>query len=71
MALVCDEDMLETRLRERPAWRGVTDAFVTAMRTFNAHLRARPDMLVVDTSHETIADTVAQLRDWLLRASHQ
>ena len=31
MALVCDDDVLESRLRARPAWRGVTDAFVEAM----------------------------------------
>jgi len=61
------DDALETRLRERPAWRGVTAPFVTAMRAFNAHLRARRDMLVVDTTHESIADTVSQVRAWLLR----
>jgi gluconate kinase len=66
MALVCDDDSLETRLRERPAWRGATDHFLTAMRAFNAHLRARQDIRVVDTTHESIAETVGQVRAWLL-----
>jgi hypothetical protein len=58
MALVCDDDELEARLLERPAWRGVTDPFVTAMRDFNGYLRARHDMRIIDTTHESVAETV-------------
>jgi hypothetical protein len=66
MALVCDDDVLETRLRERPVWRGVTDSFVTAMQAFNGYLRARADIRVVDTTHASVAETVDEVRAWLL-----
>jgi hypothetical protein len=66
MALVCDDDVLEARLRGRPTWRGVTDEFVAAMRAFNAHFRSREDIRVVDTTSQSIEETVSRVRSWLL-----
>ncbi len=38
-ALVCDDDVLAQRLRQRPAWRGVTEDFIAAQLDFNRWLR--------------------------------
>jgi hypothetical protein len=65
MALVCDDDVLEARLRARPAWRGVTNAFVKAMLAFNAGLRNRTDIQIIDTSQLDVAETVVRVKEWL------
>ena len=65
MALVCDDDVLESRLHARPAWRGVTDAFVEAMLEFNAVLRSRRDIQRIDTTHLDVLETVACVYQWL------
>jgi hypothetical protein len=65
VTLVCDDHVLEQRLRARPAWRGVTDGFIEAMEEFNAHLHARRDMRVIETSRKPIEATVQEVRSWL------
>lgn len=66
-ALVCDADELETRLRARPAWRGVTDSSIARMQQYDAHLRERVDMTVIDTTHASVDATVDQVVDWITR----
>jgi hypothetical protein len=59
-----DPVVLEARLRGRPTWWGVTDEFVVAMRAFNAHLRSREDIRIVDTTSQSIEETVGHVRSW-------
>ena len=65
VALVCDDEEIERRLRARPPWRGVTDSFIASMQQFNAHLRARSDMRVIDTSTSSVDTTVHEVLSWL------
>jgi hypothetical protein len=71
LALVCDDDVLEARLRRRPAWRGSgTDAFVAKMRAFNRWLREHaattaPPMALLDTTHLTVHESTAQTQAWI------
>ena len=71
LALVCDDDILEARLRARPTWRrsGTAEVIVTTL-DFNRQLRTQaatspPPMLLLDTSHLTIEQTVAQTQTWI------
>lgn len=56
LTVVCAGDILEQRLRDRPAWRQAgVPAFIDTMRTFNAYLRANastltPPITLLDTS---------------------
>jgi hypothetical protein len=68
MSLVCDDDVLESRLRARPAWREVTDTFVEATLALTAALRSRRDIQSIDTTHLDVPETVIRVYEWLQRA---
>jgi AAA domain len=71
LALVCDDELLERRLRDRPAWRGSgTPEVLATMRRFNGWLRDHaeatlPPMSLLDTSRRSIAETVELTVAWI------
>lgn len=74
LGLVCDDDLLVQRLRSRPAWRGINEAFVDRMVSFNRWLKENaascaPPLFLVDTSlgsPEAVASEVAAWVRWQL-----
>jgi predicted kinase len=66
LALVCDDDVLAARLRQRPAERGNDDAYIVDHLVFNRWLKAyvgEPPLARVDTTsmdEKTAAEMVAQ-----------
>ncbi len=71
LALVCDDEALIRRLRDRPAWRNAgTPQFVQAMLDFNRWLQknassAEPPMTLLDTTDVSIDHSVAQTARWV------
>jgi hypothetical protein len=71
LALTCDDDVLVTRLAERPAWRGTHDpAFQSAQVAFNRWYRvegpgATPPVHVLDTTNRSVAETAEAVASWL------
>jgi hypothetical protein len=69
LALVCDSGKIVERLRERPAWRGITEERIVEMQTFNEWLRANasvtsPPMTLLDTTNADSSETVAAVAAW-------
>jgi len=76
LALVCDDAVLAWRLRQRPAWRGVTEDFIAAQLDFNRWLRdqgRRPTapLALLDTSALTINQAAAEITRWLFHTLGQ
>jgi hypothetical protein len=73
LALVCEDDVLASRLRARPSWRKSSDSeFVERMVAFNRWLRenastTQPRVELLDTSALTIEETVDQTASWIRR----
>ena len=73
LALICDDELLEQRLRARPAWRrSDTPEILATMREFNRWLRTHaetttPPMSLLDTSRRSIAKTVELTVAWIRR----
>jgi hypothetical protein len=72
LALVCQPDILSTRLRARPGWRESGSAdFLASMQHFNrwfienAH-KTSPPMTLLDTSQASLVDALQGLRTWLI-----
>lgn len=70
LAYVCDGDVLEARLRARPAWRGCNDAFIHAQRAFNAWFKTTgptltPPVDLIDTSVHTLDQTADLSKAWI------
>lgn len=68
LILSCPDEVLAARLRARPAWRASGDeGFITAMRTFNAHLQRTqgPNVAHLDPSALTVAEAGAVVRQWM------
>jgi len=74
LSLVCDDEVLAGRLRERPAWRGTREEpFIAAQLRFNAWNRAQralpdPPLTLLDTTDATPEDAAAAAWRWLERA---
>jgi predicted kinase len=74
LTLVCSPEVLDARLRARPAWRkSGTDETRETMQTFNRWLRdnaatTTPPMTVLDTTSITIEATLAAVAGWVRRA---
>lgn len=71
LAMVCDDQLLEERLKQRPAWRhpGSTESIETMIR-FNQWLKehaptTHPPMTLFDTSHQSILETVRDVARWI------
>jgi predicted kinase len=71
LALIADDDVLEQRLRARPAWRQSASSDVLAtMKSFNHWLREHastttPPMSLLDTSHLSIEESVSHASAWI------
>ena len=71
LAIVCDDQLLEERLKQRPAWRhsGSTESIETMIQ-FNQWLKehastTRPPMTLVDTGYQSIPETVRHVAQWI------
>jgi hypothetical protein len=73
LALVCDDEILEQRLRARPTWRrSDTPEILATMRDFNRWLRTHaadtiPPMSLLDTSRRSIAESAELIVAWIRR----
>lgn len=70
LALVCDDDVLEERLRQRPAWRIGTQTTFPEMTRFNRWLKSNaattnPPMTLYDTTHRSLEQTIADVVAWV------
>jgi hypothetical protein len=71
LALVCREDVLEARLRTRPAWRNAAEAeFIAHQMEFNRWLTVdspnlEPRVALVDTTSAPLAATVEAVANWI------
>lgn len=71
MALICEDEILTSRLRNRPAWRGsFKDEYIKEHIAFNRWLtnnaqKTEPPMSLLDTSAVTVTESVAGVEQWL------
>lgn len=77
LALVCDDDVLADRLRQRPAWRtSGGDSYVANHQQFNRWFQTQaptqtPLIDLLDTTTLCVADTVARVAAWIDAALDQ
>ncbi len=71
LALICDDDALIERLKQRPAWRasGAPET-LERMGQFNRWLKThaattQPPIMVYDTTNVSIAETAASIAQWI------
>jgi gluconate kinase len=71
LALACEDEILEERLRNRPGWRNSYQSeFVKNMKEFNQWIKANahrtdPPMTLLDNTHLSIEETVDQIIGWI------
>lgn len=71
LSLVCEDEALAGRLRQRPAWReSGGQEYIDAHLRFNQWFKdrpaqARPQIKLLDTTHTSLAETAAQVREWI------
>jgi broad-specificity NMP kinase len=71
LALVCNGELLERRLRARPRWRGsFRDEYIQEHLAFNDWLKknagdTRPRMTLLDTSETTAIETAEAVIEWI------
>lgn len=71
LAIVCSDDVLVERLQNRPTWRKSNSPEVLeTMIHFNQWLKENahltfPSMILYDTSHRSIAETTADVANWI------
>lgn len=75
IALVCDDDTLRTRLRDRPTWREWDEPRIAEMIDFNHWVKANaatttPPTTLLDTTTATPEDTAAAVADWVRDRLH-
>ena len=76
LVLVCEDEVLTSRLRSRPAWRGSSaDEYIKTHVAFNRWLKdnavsTQPPMTLLDTSKITVGDTAERAEHWI-RVGHQ
>ena len=70
LALVCDYEALESRLRRRPAWRRSSDdEYIARHVAFNRWLKdnaqnTEPPMTLLDTTEISVNESVEQVQRW-------
>jgi broad-specificity NMP kinase len=72
LALVADPDVLRSRLRARPAWRGWDEPRITETVEFNDWLRREgptldPPVELLDTTAVELAETARRVVEWVRR----
>jgi adenylate kinase family enzyme len=71
LALICEDEMLASRLRNRPAWRGSSvDEYIEEHLRFNRWLRenaqsTEPPMSLLDTSWMTVDESREAVEQWI------
>ena len=71
LAFVCSDEVLESRLRSRPAWRNSSDEeYIKTHVAFNRWLKenaggTQPLMSLLDTSEITVDESVERVEEWL------
>jgi adenylate kinase family enzyme len=71
LALICDAQILDSRLRNRPEWRGThNDECINKQVVFNRWLlnnaqNTEPPMTLLDTSEITVDETVTRVERWV------
>jgi hypothetical protein len=72
LGLVCEDEILIERLKQRPAWRQADlPEFLSVQVKFNQWFRSEashgsPAVALIDTSETPVADTAQQVADWIL-----
>lgn len=70
LALICEDDILVTRLKKRPVWRNSAfDTFIKEQLSFNQWHKdigptLDPPITLLDTSHISLELTVTHLNEW-------
>jgi len=73
LALVCGDEVLASRLRNRPAWRGSSeDEYIKEHVGFNGWLKenargTQPPMALLDTTEITADESVERVEGWVIR----
>ena len=76
LALICEDDILSSRLRNRPAWReSFKNENIQEHIAFNRWLKnhaqkTEPPMSLLDISAVTVSESVTGVKQWLLRHSN-
>ncbi len=67
LALVCEDEELERRLRQRPSWRQSGSAeFIEGMLAFNNWFQEHSDLVtLLDTTQISVAQTAVEVKAWL------
>jgi len=70
LALVCDEEALADRLKQRPAWRGTHGSdYIEAHQKYNhwfkTHSAGTPSIQLVDTTEATVESSAQQVTEWI------
>jgi predicted ABC-type ATPase len=71
LALVCDDETLSERLKQRPAWRKAgSSEVVERMVQFNRWLKehaatSQPPLMVHDTTNRPVSETTAHIAQWI------
>jgi gluconate kinase len=71
LALVCEDEILASRLRNRPAWRGsFKDEYISEHLAFNRWLidnaqSTQPPMTLLNTSEITVDQSLAAVGQWM------
>lgn len=71
LALICEDEILVSRLRSRPAWRGsFKDEYITEQVAFNRWLinnaqNTQPPLSLLNTSEITVNESVAGVEQWI------
>lgn len=70
LALVCEDEVLASRLRHRPAWRGSSeDEYIQSHLDYNRWLKVNapttePPITLLDTTNITLDETVEAILRW-------
>jgi broad-specificity NMP kinase len=72
LALVCSDEILSERLRQRPAWRGTRDPkYIDDHQRFNQWFtnynkkENQPPITIVDTSQRSLEETATEVESWI------
>ena len=70
LALVCDDDVLAERLRQRPAWRAHDASYNAEHQRYNHWFKSRGDappvIRLIDTTHMSLEDTARGVASWIV-----
>ncbi len=70
LALICDDEILASRLQNRPGWRGFTDEHIKEHISYNRWFinnaqKTKPPITLLDTSRITVHESVEEVARWI------